>query len=82
VNRSPLTPPYVVSAIGDAQALLTRLPETTTGAQFQALSAQFGFVVDRQNETELLLPAAPEAQLQLRYAGQGSGATPNKEESP
>jgi uncharacterized protein YlxW (UPF0749 family) len=82
VNRSPLTPPYVVSAIGDAPALQTRLPATTTGAQFQALAAQFGFVVDRQNETELLLPAAPGTQLQLRYAERGSGAPPNKEETP
>ena len=59
VNRSPLTPPYVVSAVGDAQAMQSRLPATTAGAQFDALAAQFGFVVDRQNETELLLPAAP-----------------------
>jgi uncharacterized protein YlxW (UPF0749 family) len=82
VNRSPLTPPYVVSAIGDASGLQTRLPATTTGAEFQALAEQFGFVVSRQNESELLLPAAPDSQLQLRYAGRDTGAPPNKEESP
>lgn len=79
VNRSPLTPPYVVSAIGEP-TLGSRLQDTTTGAQFQALADQFGFVVDRQNEPELLLPSAPESQLRLRFAGQGS--TNNQEDAP
>jgi uncharacterized protein YlxW (UPF0749 family) len=82
VNRSPLTPPYVVSAIGD-DTLGSRLQVSTTGTQFQALAEQFGFVVvQRQNEDELLLPSAPETQLQLRYAGQGSGAPDNQEDVP
>lgn len=81
VNRSPLTPPYVVSAIGEMPDLQTRLGATTTGAQFRSLADQFGFVVDRQNETELVLPAAPAAQLRLRYAQQGS-STPNNQEGP
>jgi len=81
VNRSPLTPPYVVSAIGD-DTLATQLEASTTGAEFQALADQFGFVVDRQNESELVLPAAPDTQLQLRYAGQGSGSPDNQEDLP
>ena len=81
VNRSPLTPPYVVSAIGD-DTLATQLQASTTGAEFQALADQFGFVVDRQNESELVLPAAPDTQLQLRYAGQGSGSPDNQEDVP
>jgi uncharacterized protein YlxW (UPF0749 family) len=81
VNRSPLTPPYVVSAIGD-DTLATQLQASTTGAEFQALADQFGFVVDRQNESELVLPAAPDTQLQLRYAGQGSGSPDNQEDLP
>ena len=81
VNRSPLTPPYVVSAIGD-DTLVKLLDASTSGVEFQALADQFGFVVDRQNEAELVLPAAPDIQLRLRYAGQGTGGQNNQEEVP
>jgi uncharacterized protein YlxW (UPF0749 family) len=81
VDRSPLTPPYVISAIGD-RSMAGVLQSSTSGAEFQALAEQFGFVVDRQNESELVLPAAPEAQLRLRYAGQGSGGPDNQEDLP
>jgi uncharacterized protein YlxW (UPF0749 family) len=81
VNRSPLTPPYVVSAIGE-RTMAGQLQASTSGVEFQALTDQFGFVVDRQNETELDLPAAPDAQLRLRYAGQGSGGPDNQEDLP
>jgi uncharacterized protein YlxW (UPF0749 family) len=79
VDQSPLTPPYVVSAIGD-QGLEGRLGSSSTAMQFQALAQQFGFVVDRQNEAELLLPSAPESQLRLRYAVQGGGGPDNQED--
>jgi uncharacterized protein YlxW (UPF0749 family) len=81
VNRSPLTPPYIVSAIGDP-TLASRLQATTTGVQFQALAEEFGFVVNPQNETELVLPAAPESQLRLRFAEQGTGAPDHQEDVP
>ena len=81
VNHAPLTPPYIVSAIGDT-AMSAQLQASTSGVQFQALAQQFGFVVDPHNETELVLPAAPDAQLRLRYAEQGSGAPDNQEELP
>ena len=81
VNRSPLTPPYVISAIGD-ETMASRLQASTTGVEFQALADQFGFVVDRHNEEELVLPAAPDTQLRLRYAGQGSGGPDNQEDLP
>jgi uncharacterized protein YlxW (UPF0749 family) len=81
VNRTPLTPPYVVSAIGDS-GLASRLQHTSSGQQFQALTDEFGFVVDRQNEGELDLPSAPDTQLRLRYAGQESGPPDNQEDVP
>jgi len=81
VNRSPLTPPYVVSAIG-GPALGGQLQNTTTGVQFQALADEFGFVVDRHNETELVLPSAPDTQLQLRFAEPASGAPDHQEDQP
>jgi uncharacterized protein YlxW (UPF0749 family) len=81
LNRSPLTPPYVVSAIGDDR-MASQLQASTSGVQFQALADQFGFVVDRHNESELVLPGAPDTQLRLRYAGQGSGGPDNQEDVP
>ena len=81
VNRGPLTPPYVVSAIGDP-GLGSRLDASTSGEQFQALADQFGFGVDRQNETELQLPAAPDNLRRLRYAEQLSGPPDSQEDVP
>ena len=81
VNGSPLTPPYVISAIGD-DTLASQLQASTSGVQFQGLADQFGFVVDPHNESNLVLPAAPDTQLRLRYAGQGSGSPDNQEDLP
>jgi uncharacterized protein YlxW (UPF0749 family) len=82
VNRSPLTPPYVVSAIGDPQGMRSRLPTTASGAQFQGLADQFGFVVDQQNESELVLPEAPDVQLRLRWAEPDPVVPDNIKENP
>jgi uncharacterized protein YlxW (UPF0749 family) len=82
VNRSPLTPPYAVSAIGDRRLLESRLLASTSGAQFQGLAEQFGFVVDRQNESELQLPAAPDSLLPPRYAQADPPGPHNSEETP
>jgi uncharacterized protein YlxW (UPF0749 family) len=82
VNRVPLTPPYVVTAIGDVNSLLSRLDASTSGARFQSLAAQFGFDVQRQNENEVLLPPVPESQLPLRWAESDAGLQDNGEETP
>ena len=71
VNRQPLTPPYVVSAIGDYRTLAADVLTTTTGEQFESLAEQFGFVVDRQNVEDgdgIQLTAASPTQLRLRWA--------------
>jgi uncharacterized protein YlxW (UPF0749 family) len=81
VNRSPLTPPYVVSSIGDGPTLQSRLRATSSGAQFQALADQFGFGVIPQNESQLQLPAAPDTQLPLRYAEADPPGPRNNEET-
>jgi uncharacterized protein YlxW (UPF0749 family) len=81
VNRGPLSPPYVVSAIGGS-GLDSRFDATASGLQFQALANQFGFQVDRQNEGELQLPAAPDTQLRLRYAEPPDGRRDNQEDVP
>lgn len=58
VNTVPLTPPYVVRAIGDTRTLQAELINTTHGAQFFSLADQLGFVLSRDNVSELELPAA------------------------
>lgn len=68
VNGAPLSPPYVVTAIGDTDTLEADLLTTSTGVRFQSLAEQFGFEVDRQNEDEVMLPSAPDQQLRLRFA--------------
>jgi uncharacterized protein YlxW (UPF0749 family) len=80
VNGSPLTPPYVVSAIGDQLTLQADLLTTTSGLEFRSLTEQFGFVVDMQNEDELLLPSAPDSQLRLRWAQVDVGGPNNNPE--
>jgi len=67
VNRQPLSPPYVVSAIGDPRTLEADLFTTSTGLQFQSLSERFGFEVTREQVDELRLGAASETQLRLRF---------------
>ena len=81
VNRGPLSPPYVVSAIGDA-GLASRFETTASGAQFLTLADQFGFEVDRQNEGELLLPSAPDNQLRLGYVQRPGDNRDDEEDLP
>ncbi len=74
VNFRPLTPPYVVSAIGDPDVLPARLLETSAGQGLTDLQANFGigFAVDTVDI--LRLPAA--SRLTLRQAsasGPGEG---------
>ncbi len=80
VNKGPLSPPYVVQAIGD-QDLQADLVETGSGLTFFALAEQFGFVVERDNVTSpMLLPAAPPSLERLLYAELPSASGPDDEE--
>ena len=58
VNTVPLSPPYVVRAIGDMDTLQAELLNTSHGAEFFSLADHLGFEYSRQNEEELSLPAA------------------------
>ncbi len=81
----PMSPPYVVSAIGDNQTLQANLLETTTGLQFRSVAASLGFPVTMQNVDEVTLPAGPVRQLRLRYAVAGTAGdnqTRHQEETP
>lgn len=63
VNTVPLTPPYVVRAIGDKRTLQAELLNSTHGAQFFSLAEQLGFEYDMDSVSELELPAARQRPL-------------------
>lgn len=69
VNTVPLSPPYVVRAIGDSRTLQADLLSTTHGAEFFSLAQQLGFVVDVDNVDELVLPAARQRRLNQAESG-------------
>ncbi|GAB3262505.1 DUF881 domain-containing protein [Nocardioides dilutus] len=75
VNKGPLSPPYVVEAIG-GQNLDADFVETGSGLTFLALAEQFGFVVERDTVSSLLVPAAPAAMQRLRFAERPSANGP------
>ncbi|MCW2774873.1 MAG: hypothetical protein JWN91_3199 [Nocardioides sp.] len=86
VNFQALSPPYVVSAIGDKDTLQGKLLDTASGRQFFDLPNQVGIVVDMDNVDQLSLPAAPSKLLRLRSAVQGTAQQklnqPQKETEP
>lgn len=73
VNSRPLSPPYVVLAIGDTRTLQANLLDSTHGQEFASLAAQLGFVFERQNEDNLTLPAARLRTLRSVVAGTAEG---------
>ena len=80
VNKGPLSPPYVVQAIGDPD-LQANLLGTGSGLTFFSLAEQFGFVVERDNVTSpMLLPAAPPSLQRVRYAERPSVTGPGDQE--
>lgn len=54
----PLSPPYVVSAIGDNKTLQADLLDTSTGLAFSNEVGALGFQVDMATEDDLTLPGA------------------------
>lgn len=69
VNTVPLTPPYVVRALGDTRTLQANLLNTTHGAQFFSLADQLGFPVQVDDVSDLELPAARQRPLDHVLAG-------------
>lgn len=71
-NNRSLSPPYVVTAIGDPRTLQADLMETSSGLQFRASAAQFGFPWTMDRVDQLSLQAAPPRLLRLRSAVEGT----------
>lgn len=59
VDYRSLSPPYVVSAIGDPDALPARLLETDGGRMWQGLKANFGIRFDLTTAEQITVPSDP-----------------------
>lgn len=69
VNTIPLTPPYVVRAIGDKRTLQAKLLNTGHGAQFFSLADQLGFEYSVDDVSDVELPAARQRPLDHVVSG-------------
>jgi len=58
VNFRPLTPPYVISAIGDPDALPVQFAGSVGAAYVKSLSDNFGIVSSIDSKSDLSLPGA------------------------
>jgi uncharacterized protein YlxW (UPF0749 family) len=72
VNFNPLSPPYVVSAIGDPDTLQANLLDSSGGLAFFDIANQVGIAYGMDNVDRLSLPAAPARLLRLRSAVEGT----------
>lgn len=68
VSSRPLSPPYVVEAIGDPNTLQSRLLASSRGNDFFGVAEQLGFEVQMSNQTRLRLPAARQRPLRNAVA--------------
>jgi uncharacterized protein YlxW (UPF0749 family) len=70
VNYRPMSPPYVVSAIGpDADQLAGRFRDNPAGLLLEELETQYGVIWELQTVGDIMLPAA-------------SSTSKNSEDSP
>jgi uncharacterized protein YlxW (UPF0749 family) len=72
INNRSLSPPYVVSAIGDPDTLQADLLDSSGGLTFFDIANQVGIGYDMDNVDQLSLPAAPSRLLRLRSAVEGT----------
>jgi uncharacterized protein YlxW (UPF0749 family) len=68
VNFRPLTPPYVVTAIGDPETLQARFIETRAGQSWADLETNYGIRFDMESDSGLVLPGVPSGRLRLSHA--------------
>jgi uncharacterized protein YlxW (UPF0749 family) len=78
VNSQPLTPPYVVEAIGDNATLQARLLETSQGQAWFGLVNGLGFGYEAENVNMVRLPAS--TLRTLRDVTEGTSGNPSKTE--
>ncbi|WP_051549370.1 DUF881 domain-containing protein [Nocardioides sp. URHA0032] len=72
VNNRSLSPPYVITAIGNENTLQANLMQTTSGLVFRNTVESLGFPWSMDNADQLFLPAAPPRIARLRSAEAGT----------
>jgi uncharacterized protein YlxW (UPF0749 family) len=77
INGRPLTPPYVIEAIGNPGTLQARLLESSAGLEWFSVANGLGFSYVPQNVDDLRLPAAN--LRPLRQAEESTTGRPNEE---
>jgi len=78
VNVRPLSPPYVITAIGDPDTLEARLLRTTHGSVFYSLARSLEFRFEIEQDDRLELPAA--RTRRLLHATDGVDSTSRQKE--
>lgn len=68
VDGASLSPPYVVTALGDNRTLWADFVNTGSGARFEDVTHTYAMPTDVHNGSDLDLPAAPPSMLELKYA--------------
>jgi uncharacterized protein YlxW (UPF0749 family) len=68
VNYNSLTPPYVVTAIGDPDTLEATFADTPGGQAWFDLETNYGIQFEMDTVDELTLPAMPDERLEVQYA--------------
>lgn len=59
VNGIGIAPPYTIIALGDQRTLSANFVDSGAGLSFIAITDQFGYSYEMENEDDLRLPAAP-----------------------
>ena len=77
VDLRPLSPPYVVEAVGDASALEVGFVDGPSGRRLATLSSLYGLRSDVRRADELTLPAAGTPRLREATPVPPPGSTPS-----
>lgn len=82
VDLRPLSPPYVIEAVGSPQDLEVDFMDGPTGRGLTFLTSTYGIVVEVRRAEELSLPGAAAPRLTAASPGSGPGAAATPEPRP
>lgn len=68
VNGVGIAPPYTIIAIGDQRSLSANFVDSGAGLAFIAITDQFGYAYEMENDDDLRLAAAPAVLRRLTWA--------------
>lgn len=74
VDLRPLTPPYVVAAVGDSERLEVAFVDGPSGRRLQTFTSLYGITFEVRREQELSLPGAAAPDLRAATPAPGGGS--------